>query len=106
MRPANLQQLRKWRTRPDRDLSIAGPVREAAAQAQQRHDAGQGAGQAWDELVPPRLRRRCTVLQLQRGILTVRIPDAAARFELDRWLRSGGEAALARRGVKRVKSVP
>jgi len=38
--------------------------------------------------------------------MTVKVRDAAARFEVDRWLRSGGESALAQRaGIRKVKVV-
>jgi hypothetical protein len=37
------------------------------------------------------------VVRLARGVLTVRVPDDSTRFALDRWLRSGGQAELARR---------
>ena len=44
---------------------------------------------------------------LRRGVLTVRASDSASAFTFDRWLRSGGEAALQRiGGVRKVKIAP
>ena len=100
-----LKQLRNWRVWQDRDTTIAASLREATARIDEQRRASAGAGESWEALVPPRLRQRCTIL-LHRGSLTVRARDAAARFEIDRWLRAGGEAALTRRaGIRKVKIV-
>jgi len=50
--------------------------------------------QAWTDLVPARLRARCRLVRLQRGVLDVAAGDASGRYEFDRWMRSGGLAAL------------
>lgn len=63
---------------------------------------------AWQELVPSPLADRTALVGVSRGVLTVRAGDASARFELDRWLRSGGELAVIRRcvtGLTRVRVV-
>jgi hypothetical protein len=105
-RHAQLKHLRQWRTRPDRDISIAGTLRDAAANAESLRRKSKGAGESWDNLVPPRIRQRCQVLLVRAGVMTVKVRDAAARFEIDRWLRGGGEQELLRRaGIKRVKVV-
>jgi hypothetical protein len=102
----DLTKLRNWRVRPDRDASIVGAVRDAAAAVDRQHRASRGGGEAWDSIVPPRIRQRCGDVQIHRGVLTVKVRDAATRFEIDRWLRSGGEAELSRRaGIRRIKIV-
>ena len=40
-----------------------------------------------------------------RGVLQVRCQDASTRYELDRWLRAGGEHALVRAAGARVIKV-
>lgn len=64
-------------------------------------------GIAWDEVAPPQLAARSGVEKLTPGgILTIRCDDAAARFEIDRWLRAGGDAELrkqSRAGIRRIK---
>lgn len=105
-RLASLENLRRWRNRPDRDVSIVQPLNQAAAAVEKLRRAAKGSGEAWESLVPPRVRQRCQVIQVQRGVMTVRVKDAAARFEVDRWLRGGGEQSLLRlSGVKRVRLV-
>jgi Dna[CI] antecedent DciA-like protein len=104
----SLKQLREFRNKPERDVSIGGALAEVARDAKKLQRAVGGIGSAWEEIAPARLAGRCRVVGISRGILTFRVADAAARFELDRFLRGGGEAALSRRagvGIKRVKIV-
>jgi hypothetical protein len=105
-RPTDLKQLRRWRIRREYDISIGASVRDAAARVDEQRKAGRGAGESWEQLVPERVRGRCHVVLVHRGVMTVKVRDAAARFEIDRWLRSGGELELVKRaGIKKVKIV-
>jgi hypothetical protein len=59
-------------------------------------------------VVPETLRGRTALVGVSRGVLTVKVEDAGTKFELDRFLRSGGEAALVGRvpvGLRRVRLV-
>ena len=72
----------------------------AQARAIRRMERSTGAAAtAWAAAVPPALARHTALVSLVRGTLTVRVTDAAARFELDRWLRDGGELQVVRRCV-------
>lgn len=62
-------------------------------------------GVAWEEVVPPQLAAKAEIVRLVRGVLSVRVTDSATRFELDRFLRSGGEAALVRRAAGAIRRV-
>ncbi len=105
-RHAQLRQLRQWRAARERDVSIGASIREATARVDEQRRAAGGAGESWEALVPARVRERCRVVLVLRGVMTVQVRDAAARFEVDRWLRSGGELELVKRaGIKRVKVV-
>lgn len=53
-----------------------------------------GIVEAWDDLVPARLRDRAAILGFDRGILTVTVDSSPTLYALDRELRSGLEAAL------------
>src|SRR5207237_491818 len=96
-RQAALSHLRAWRVHPGRDVTIGASIKDAAARVDQLRKAASGAGASWEALVPARIRERCHVVLVLRGLMTVRVRDAAGRFEVDRWLRSGGEAELAKR---------
>jgi hypothetical protein len=104
-RPQSLKKLRSWRVYPDRDVTIAKQVRSIVrdASAKQRHTGGATA--AWEAAAPAQLRDLCNVRGAASGILTIKVKTAAARFQIDRWLRAGGEAALRSGGVKRVKLI-
>ncbi len=71
-----------------------------------QHRALGTIGEQWGSLVPAGLGVRVWPESWQRGVLTVRAGDAAAGFEFDRWLRGGGEDALRRAGVRRVRVAP
>lgn len=94
MRKSRVEILRANRGLPP--VGVAARVvvaEEFKTVVKQRRNLGK-AGEAWAGVVPERLRAAATLGALRRGTLNVHVPDAAARFELDRWLRSGGEAAL------------
>lgn len=104
----SLARIRGLRNRPERDLTIGAAVDQVEREVKKLQKATGGVGAAWEELAPANLAGKCRVVGISRGTLTVRVPDAATRYEVDRFLRSGGEAALAARGrvsIKRVKIV-
>jgi hypothetical protein len=100
-----LARLRRYRNRPDPDLSLAAPLRDAGRELQRQCRAASGIAGAWTEVLPPDLSRGSEVLSFSRGLLTVRTADSAARFQIDRFLRGGGQAALARRAGVAVRRI-
>ncbi len=50
---------------------------------------------AWNTAAPDELTRHCKPLGLKAGRLEISVPDAAQKFQADRWLRSGGLAELS-----------
>jgi hypothetical protein len=104
-----LSRLREHRNPRDRDLSLSAEIARVAADlSRRRRSAGAGA-EAWAAVAPPALHGLAEATSVNRGVLTLKAPGAAARFAVDRWLRSGGEAELiryARVGIKRVKLAP
>ena len=65
-----------------------------------------GVAAAWNQVVPEPLASCVRLDGVAAGVLNVRVADSAARFELDRFLRAGGEAALLKLmpvAVRRVK---
>jgi hypothetical protein len=99
----DLRRLRGFRNRPERDLSIVAAVRGAERDALKKHKALGGVGAAWEQIVPGSLKERVHVVSLARGVLTIRAADGVTKFELDRFLRSGGEARLARAAAVAIK---
>lgn len=105
MTNAEFQKLRAWRASRERDLTIAEAVGRELKQAAALQKRVSGISGAWDELVPEGIRRLCTPTGMSGGVLSVKASSAGARFQLDRWLRSGGDERLRSGGVKRVKLV-
>mgnify|MGYP000078052332 CR=1 FL=1 len=101
-----LDQLRRFRNRPRPDVSITREVEALRKEVARRANAAGGMDTAWAELAPPGVRAVCAVVRLSPGgLLTVRAPDAAARFEADQWLRTGGLAALRGRCAATLRGV-
>ncbi len=103
-----VENLRKSRLSPERDVTVA-PLLRAAADEFRRGSRGLGnVGAAWADQCPAELAGSTRIESLHRGVLTVAVDDSAAKFLLDRWLRDGGEQAFIRtcgapvRGVKLV----
>jgi hypothetical protein len=110
LRRANqeLLRVRRWRNPREKDLSIAAAVGEASGAVERASRSCTALDRAWAEVLPRELAGRAWPLSCARGVLTARASDGGARWELDRWLRSGGEQALAkaaRVGIRRVKLV-
>lgn len=102
-----LNSLRKYRVWAKPQQSI-GPLVEAVRNALvARAGASAGLEDAWATLAPPELRDSGTVGALSAGgILTIKARSSVAKYEIDMWLRGGGEAALRNactRTLRRVK---
>src|SRR5688572_12957469 len=103
-----IERLRKFRVRPGADASIGVAVEGEARSARRAHRADSGVAAAWAAGVPAKLAAVTRIERISRGVVTVRVPHDAARYELDRWLRAGGLNTLARMSpvaIRRVKVV-
>lgn len=99
-----LERLRRFRAPARSTPTLAGELGAQMHDIARRRRALGAVGELWDTLLPADLRDRVHPRSLRRAVLTVRAADSAAAFELDRWLRSGGNDALrAAAGVRRVK---
>jgi hypothetical protein len=108
---AGLQRLRSFKQRPERDVTIASLVETESRRLRQTQRATTRAAGAWDTLLasaqlPAGLASRVSVVSFRAGVLTLRATDASSKYALERYLRAGGEAALARLSstpLRRVK---
>lgn len=101
----DLQRLRRYRTRSDADLSIGGVLGTTFRQLQRQTSAAGSLEAAWGSVVPPTLAMRTRIASMSRGVLTIQTSDAAARYQLDRFLRAGGEAELLRRSPVPIRRI-
>jgi hypothetical protein len=102
---AGVERVRGARLRPRGDASIAGEMdRGLREMARLRREVGACAA-AWAGVIPASLAARTRLVGLSRGVLTVAVSDAAARYALDRVLRSGAERAVAMACAAPVRKV-
>ena len=103
-----LERLKSGRIVWRKDLGISDAVSARVDEiARTRRSVG-GIGRAWAAVLPDALAGHVEKISVSRGVLTVRSVDDGGRYELDRWLRSGGRQALieaATTTVRRVKVV-
>ncbi len=94
---AQIEQLRKYRQRRERDLSIApliGAMGDDARRTQRRLGA---LIDLWSQLVPGELEKHSRVVGVRGGVVQVQCDSSSTKYELDRLLRQGLEQELRRR---------
>lgn len=103
---AQLERLRLFRGRRERDTSIASLINSIDRDLKRQDRAVGGADDAWQRLVPAELLQATRVISFARGVLVVAANSSACAFELDRALRGGLEGELRaalRAGSLRVR---
>lgn len=103
-----LERLRRFRVRQSAPLGIGDLVHDQLRQARRALRADARLVAAWEAAVPARLADLGAIEQLARGTITIRADHDSARFEIERWLRSGGNETLKRAaplGIKRIRVV-
>jgi len=101
-----LHRLREARPRTQRDTTPLSSAFDAEARSLRRMERRlAGVGDAWLGNCPPALLDKTSILGVQRRILTIRASDASTRYQLDRWLRSGGERAVISACVAPIQKI-
>lgn len=91
---SGVARVRTARVRQPWDSSLAMEMDRALRDLNTQRRAVGGAAAAWGEVIPGGLAERTALAGISRGVLTVRVADAATKYELDRVLRSGAERRL------------
>jgi len=92
----DLDRLRELRNIPERDLGLGAQFDSVRKQLKKRSRSLGAIGTGWAAVVPEELLVGAALVSFSRGVLTVRCDNASAKFNLDRFLRSGGELSLVR----------
>lgn len=103
-----IERLRINRVRPDRAAPASSELQKIARNLRRDRVRLAGVGGAFLEHCPPRLAARAGIASLNHGVLTITADDSPTRFELDRWLRNGGDRLIisnSRAAIARVKVV-
>lgn len=82
------------------EASVAGVLRELRA----AHRQAESAAEAWRTVVPAAVAALVASAESGGGVLKLKPKASTGRFVIDRWLRSGGLAAL-RAADPKIKSV-
>jgi hypothetical protein len=91
--------------RPERDLTLTRALTGEQVVLRRLRRANAGLADAWERVAPPDLLGRTALRGVSSGTATIAVPDAGARYELDRWLRSGGESLLIKSCTAPVRKV-
>ncbi len=100
-----IARLQKFRAVRERGVAVGETARAVAEGLERERRLTGGLAGAWAALCPADLAERSRVVRFAGGVVTVEVADGATRFRVDRWLRSGGRAALQDRaggGIRRV----
>ncbi len=100
-----IARLQKFRAVREPGVAIGAAARAVAEGLERERRLTGGLAGAWAALCPPELAGRSRVVRFVGGVVTVEVTDGATRFRVDRWLRSGGRAALQDRaggGIRRL----
>jgi hypothetical protein len=91
---ARLTRLRGYRCPAAVDRSIASEVSNLS-RAVRRSDRALGKiEEVWEAAEPDHLRALARPVEFRAGVLELACVAAAVRFEVDRWLQSGGRRVL------------
>ncbi len=84
-----LTRVRRYRVRPDRDISLSFLSDQFKRQIQKPYRQLGGVAAVWETLVPEDLAAHTRLESLARGILTVAVDSSARLYSLDAMLRQG-----------------
>ena len=84
-----IENLREWRSRKGRDLSILGAVEGIQTSARHSHRKLGELIDLWNELLPGDLARASRLRGIRGGLLQVEVESSAKLYEIDRRLREG-----------------
>lgn len=91
---AKLLRLRGFRCTPPADRSIASEVVRLTREVRRTDRALGKIEEVWDAAAPDGLRALARPVAFRAGVLELSCVAAAVRFEVDRWLQSGGREVV------------
>jgi len=102
---AEIESLRLIRNKRDFDHAAQAIFEHESRTLQRMAGHLAAAAEAWNEVCPPSLAAATSLVGMSRGVLTVAVSNASAKYELDRVLRSGAEREFIRRCPMTVRKV-
>lgn len=84
-----IEQIRRLRSKAERDNTISRVIAQTADHAQRTHKQLGELIVLWEQLVPAELATHTSLVGFRAGVLHVVVDSSPIAFELDRLLRSG-----------------
>lgn len=100
-----IENVRRHRARPPRDVSIGGLLQATQTHAEKVQRRAGALIELWATLLPPDLVSRTEITALRGSILHVRADSSAVAFDLDRRLRGGVLATMRERSAATLTRV-
>ncbi|HEX8877660.1 MAG TPA: hypothetical protein VF777_13000 [Phycisphaerales bacterium] len=91
---ARLARLRGFRCPPPPDRSIGAEVGRLARELRRSDRVLSRIEEVWEAAAPDALRTLARPVSFRAGVLELSCVAAAVRFEVDRWLQSGGREVV------------
>ncbi len=92
----DLEQLRNWRARPERELAIASLIDAKLVEAERVRKRLGSFVELWETVLPDELASHTRVTAIRGGVVQVTVDTSATAYELDRRLREGLEQQMRR----------
>ncbi|MDP7008206.1 MAG: DciA family protein [Phycisphaerales bacterium] len=102
---ANLERLRKWRARPNKDLGIDNALHVVRKGLRKGNRQLNSILEIWDERVPQHIAKQATIVSLRGGVLEVTTDGAAISYQLNRLIRGGLLRDLQRASKGTLKKI-
>ena len=100
-----LNQVRKWRARRDKDTSIGATIHELRRSLKKSNKHLTQLIEAWDELVPAHIHQCANPTSFQGGILEVYADGSPTAYQLNRLIRAGLLRELQQRCSGTLKEI-
>ena len=84
-----LEQLRKWRARRDKDISIGATIEKLRRNLKKSNKQLTQLVEAWDELVPSHIHQNTNPISFRGGVLEVYADGSPTVYQLNRIIRAG-----------------
>lgn len=86
---SQLKQLRQWRTRREKDISVGVTIHELQRSLKKSNKHLTQLIEAWDELVPQQIHQSANPTSFQGGVLEVFADGSPTAYQLNRLIRAG-----------------
>ena len=102
---SQLKQLRQWRARREKDISIGATIHELQRSLKKNNKHLTQIIEAWDELVPEQINQSANPTSFQAGVLEVFADGSPTAYQLNRLIRAGLLRELQQRCSGTLKQI-